>query len=343
MPVYNSRPFVHAAVESILHQSFTDYEFIIIEDASTDGSAEIIRSFKDHRIRLITHEQNQGLIPCLNQGIQQAHGQYLARMDSDDISLPRRLELQANYLDAHTSIGIVGTQVEVIDENGLPFPRKKTPAPFPVSTGMVSWMMLFRCSLAHPSVMLRRSVFEKIGLYDTTFLHAEDYELWLRALQNSIKIGNLPQSLLCYRWHPANISQRHRATQKENAARALARTLSHMLNQNVPYQAAYNLQNRGNVFTPGEVLQSARLLGSLYQLLARWDVSQNEKKQIRQNAILRILPLLFRWTLHTPGTALQITRTCWNIGIKATFWGMCELWLRQFAKIPRYIAPRHFL
>src|SRR5947209_7771425 len=151
MPVYNAASVVREAIESILNQTFSDFEFIIVDDGSTDDSGKILREYagRDDRIRLYTQE-NHGLVASLNRYCRLANGRYIARMDADDISLPRRFEKQFHFLEAHPEVGILGTWIQDIDENGAP----RTAWPVPTDPAVIQWFLMFGNCIAHPSVMV---------------------------------------------------------------------------------------------------------------------------------------------------------------------------------------------
>lgn len=214
MPAYNAEKYIAESIESILNQTFPDFEFIIINDGSTDNTAKIIRQYarRDKRIKFIDNRKNQGLIAVLNQGLDLCSGEYIARMDSDDISLPTRFEKQVAYMDANSDVGILGTSIMQFTNNGDENPSQKK--------SCVSYMdVAFNCPVCHPSAMMRRAVLEKYGLrYRPEYLHAEDYDLWAQAVLVT-KIHNLPDILLRYRWHNSNISVTEKAPQAQTAER----------------------------------------------------------------------------------------------------------------------------
>lgn len=208
MPAYNAEKYIGEAIDSILSQTFEDFEFIILNDCSKDRTEEIILSYGDPRIVYLKNEQNLGVAATLNKGLANAKGEYIARMDADDISLPERFEKQVTYLDANDDIAVLGTNLECFNEYGT------------ISTGwsvsepeQMKVDMFFSCGLAHPSVMMRTDVIRSLGGYDLAFNGLEDYELWCRVLENH-KITTLPDILLRYRIHGSQVTQnpspRHR-------------------------------------------------------------------------------------------------------------------------------------
>lgn len=203
MPVYNCPEYITEAIESILRQSFEDFEFIIIDDGSTDRTPEIIRTFTDHRIRFFQQE-NQGLAATLNRGIDLSNGQYIARQDQDDVSLPERLARQTEYLNTHSDCGMVGTWAEIwVGEE-----KSERVHRHPCDNMTLQYELLLNNPFVHSSVMLRKSVFDKIGRYSTDRNRQppEDYELWSR-IARCYEVENIPEILLVYREVPRSMSR----------------------------------------------------------------------------------------------------------------------------------------
>lgn len=212
LPVYNGEKYLREAIESILDQTFHDFEFLIIDDCSTDSSIKIIRSFKDERICLARNKKNLKLAKTLNKGIRLARGEYIARMDSDDISLPDRLSEQIRYMDKNPGIGASGSWVELIGENA-----GKIWDFVPGDPDTLKCLQLFSNFIFHPTTIIRKSLIKKYGLfYDEDFSTSQDYDLWCRISQYA-SLSNLEKVLLYYREHPEKISQTSIKGQTENA------------------------------------------------------------------------------------------------------------------------------
>ena len=193
MSVYNCEKYVREAVLSIINQSFKDFEFIIINDGSTDKSREIIENIKDERIKLINNK-NKGLTKSLNEAIVLSKGEFIARMDADDFSLNDRFEKQINFLDSNPGISMCGAWADFIDANGNYLKNYKRP----VTDKEIIKELLFHNPFIHSTVMIRKEVFDKVGLYNESFRFAQDYELWTRIIPK-FKTANLPEVLLKYR------------------------------------------------------------------------------------------------------------------------------------------------
>lgn len=207
MPVYNAGPFLRESVSSILDQTFRDFEFLIIDDGSTDHSIKVLESFSDQRIRLVRHAANQRLIATLNEGLELAKGKYVARMDADDISLPDRLQLQWNFMEQHPDVAVCGMQLIDLEE-------RQALARVPVRPDMVSAALLFSCALAHPTVMIRRAVTAALPMaYDQGYPHAEDYALWAQ-ISVSHRLANLKAAGVRYRLHAEQVSRKYSAVQQ---------------------------------------------------------------------------------------------------------------------------------
>ena len=193
LSIYNGEKYLKEAIESILSQSYNNFEFIIVNDGSTDRSLEIINTYNDERIVLISRE-NRGLIESLNEGIKRAKGKYIARMDADDISLPNRLEEQIRFMKKNIDIGVCGTAIIGFGEEIKEKAWKLSSADKSLKTEL-----LFSSCFAHPTVMIRRDILIDNNLYyNENYVHAEDFELWTQ-MEKYTKFANLKIPLLKYR------------------------------------------------------------------------------------------------------------------------------------------------
>ena len=203
MAVHDDERFVGAAVRSILDQTFTDFEFVIVNDASTDGSREIVGAHADPRIRLVDNPKNLGLTRSLNRGLALARGQYVARFDANDLSRRDRLIRQVAFLDAYPDVLAVGSRARLIRRNGRVVRRSRiVPA---LTREGIDWALMFYAALLHPASMFRRSAVERLGGYDERFVSAQDMDLWSR-LAAVGRLANLPQPLVDLRVDPGSIS-----------------------------------------------------------------------------------------------------------------------------------------
>lgn len=213
LPVYNAQAFLRESIDSILEQSFTNFELIIINDGSTDNSLNIIQSYSDKRIKIID-QKNAGLPISLNRAISVAKGEYIARQDADDISLPNRLIEQAAYLDTHPSCALLGTWADILVNNS----STDRSLQHPHLNGDIKLKLLFFNCFVHSSVMIRKSALEKSGLYpeERDKFPPEDYDLWLR-ISKYFEVANLPKALLQYRELPNSISRTRLQIMQERA------------------------------------------------------------------------------------------------------------------------------
>lgn len=195
MSVYNGERHLKEAIDSILKQTYNDFEFIIINDGSTDGTAQIFAEFQDQRLRIL-HQKNMGLPKSLNKAINLAQGKYIARMDADDIALPQRLEKQVRFLEENPSIAVLGSMCNEIDWRG-----NVTPCPvYPLTDAEIRKEIVKRNPFIHSSVIMRREIFNIVGLYNEDCRYSQDYELWFRVIKH-FKVANLPEILIMRRLH----------------------------------------------------------------------------------------------------------------------------------------------
>jgi len=200
MTVYNMEKYLRTAIFSILNQSFSDFELIIIDDGSRDGTEQIIKSFHDSRIRYFKNRKNLGISKSANKGINLARGEYVARMDGDDISRFDRLEKQVTFLDNHKDHGLLGSWYYVVDENGSLLSATRKHA----DDKSIRLSMIFENQFLQSSIMMRTTILKEL-MYDHEFEVCEDYDLWCRFLTRT-KVANLTDELVTYRWHGTNTS-----------------------------------------------------------------------------------------------------------------------------------------
>jgi hypothetical protein len=203
LPVHNGAPYLESAVRSILNQTHRDLELIVVDDGSTDGSAETVTAFGDSRVRLIRNARNLGLPASLNRGLSAARAGIVARQDADDLSHPRRLEAQVGFLEMNPDVGLVGTQAWLIDEQG----RCLGSVEHACEHDSLVWELLFDNAFIHTSVAFRRDlVVNTQSGYDPAWPYNQDYELWVR-LARITRLANLPERLVAWRSHSASMTQ----------------------------------------------------------------------------------------------------------------------------------------
>lgn len=215
MAVWQGERYLEQAVESILSQTWTDYEFIIVDDGSTDSTACILQKYAacDPRIVLLNNPRNVGLTKSLNQALSVSQGTYIARQDADDISLPQRLESQVTFLERHPDIGLLGSAYHVINTRGETLATHVQPP----GDAEIRWQMLFHNAFCHTSVMWRRAVLgAKDTLYEEQCHYSQDYALWVKLLRRS-SAANLHIPLVAHRVHDASIEATTRGAQQQTA------------------------------------------------------------------------------------------------------------------------------
>lgn len=198
--VYNGERYLNEAVLSILAQTFSDFEMVIVDDGSTDATPKILDCFGDSRIVRLHNETNRGLVASLNIAIAHSRGKYLVRMDADDLSLPDRFKHQWDYMELHPEVGVLGCWMEQLHEESGYREILKAPA----EHHLIRWKMLFETVVFHATVMMRRDLVVREGGYDERFLHIEDTELWSRLILVTC-FANLNEVLYIRRWHSASI------------------------------------------------------------------------------------------------------------------------------------------
>ena len=205
LPIYNAAPFLAQAIDSILKQSFADFELIAIDDGSLDRSGEILdrAAQTDTRVTAL-HQSNAGVIATLNRGVALARGEFIARMDADDVAHAERFARQVSFLDAHPDVAAVGCAVTLIDEGG----KRIRDVDYPTAPEAVAAFLETGSALAHPAVMMRCDTVRAVGGYRAAYRYAEDYDLWLR-LAERCRLANLSDRLLLYRQHAEKLSFNH--------------------------------------------------------------------------------------------------------------------------------------
>jgi glycosyltransferase involved in cell wall biosynthesis len=216
LAVFNGERYVRQAMESLFAQTFRDFEIVVIDDGSTDGTPGILRGYDDSRVRIVRNERNLGLIASLNRGLREAAGEYVARIDADDPSHPERFAKQVDFLDRHPEVALVGTLGRCIDDTGRQFMHG--PDRRPTGHDDIWESLLQKNTFLHSSVMYRREVVQALGGYDPTARHAEDYALWLLIAERH-RVANIPEQLVDYRVHGQQVSRRHIRIQRRVADR----------------------------------------------------------------------------------------------------------------------------
>lgn len=224
MAVHDGERYVGEAVDSVLAQSFRDLELIVVDDGSTDRTAETVRERADPRVRLISNARNLGLAPSLNVGLDEARGEFVARLDADDVALPARLARQVAFMDGHPDVALLGSWYHEMSADG----SLGAPVRVPTRHWDLRWHLCLYSPFAHSAVLWRRELVEReVGRYDDGLRFSEDYDLW-RRISARLHVANLPEFLLHLRTHPeqmtatyGDLSRTGLRMQAEHAARLL--------------------------------------------------------------------------------------------------------------------------
>ena len=284
MTVYNGMSYLKECIDSVLEQTFRDFEFLIVDDASTDTSLEFIESYVDSRIRIVRNEQNMGQVASLNKGLQHARGAFVARLDQDDVNLPTRLEEQHVFMKARPDVAIVCSYEHTIDSLGNYVCSWRRA--IPNYGGFIGLVLLGLCPVWHPSVMFRRDIVQRLGGYDSNFPFAEDFELWSRIALSRCSGAVVPKFHLLQRVHRDRQSNQYAARQKQSLNRAHERALQFFLpGESVVCLAALLRLEKDSCGQEYDRMHARALAKQLHQLL---DVIRSEKGLSEaENRILR--------------------------------------------------------
>ncbi len=288
MPAFNAAEFLDEAVCSILNQTFRDFEFIIVDDGSTDDTARILQKYAkaDSRVQVFP-QANEGMISALNRGCRLARGRYIARMDADDISFPERLQKQLAYIEGHPQIGILGTWIYNIDQNGSLRGNWRPPT----NSKMLKWTLFFGVCVAHPSVLMRRDVIAQLNFYRPDAVHGEDVDLWFRA-SSFTEFGNVPEVLLKYRVWTGSTHQRGLQVRSDRHVQLLASYIRDFLNVDPPIEAVAGLRQTRvgpRIENLGQIRLTADLIQDLYHNFIKENhISFHERREISWDAAKKL-------------------------------------------------------
>jgi glycosyltransferase involved in cell wall biosynthesis len=334
MSVFNGEPYLSQAIESILGQTFDDFEFIIVDDGSTDSSPMILETFakKDVRIRLLRNDSNSGLIASLNKAFQAAKGKYIARQDADDISLRERLALQVWFLDRHRDVGVVGTWITNVNEDD-----KRTAWKTPTTDSLIQWSLIFCTSIAHPTVMMRRCLLDEGVTFRPEMTHAEDYDLWSR-LSERTRFANLPHCLYLRQCHKERVSVRHADKQKEVGRAIMLANIEKLLGTTFDYRLVHQLDKayRGHSLKNGQELEEIlHLVVRLYEtFVASKKLNTRQALDIGHDAAHFLTHLGLKHLVRYPKNSIRLLRkaTRLNRGIPLkSYVGVALGWRRAFS------------
>lgn len=261
MSQYNGGPFLRDAVESILAQTFRDFEFIVIDDASTDGSLHTLEEYaeRDRRIKLLKNEKNLGLTKNLNCGIKAADGRYLARIDADDVAHPERFARQLEFLENNRSVDVCGSWIRRMGD------RAGT-GKHPVDDCAIKAKLFLSSSLFHPTVMMRKSFLDSRDIsYDEEFKKSQDYDLWVRMAEAGAVFHNIPKALVFYRFHSSSVTKKFGNEQTSFADMVRLRQLSGLVGETSGEERSLHLalidasHRKGSFSTDAETMRKMAL------------------------------------------------------------------------------------
>ncbi len=290
MSVFNSEIFLSEAIESILNQTLTNFEFIIIDDGSTDNSSSIIQNYarKDPRIKLVENNINIGLARSLNKGIELANGKYIARMDADDISIPNRFEKQYHYLENNQNIYVVGSNYKNIDENG----NQKQQSEKLESPNQIRWGLFFSNQMAHPTVMMRTDLFKKYGYFYNPFPYTQDYDLWIR-ISEKFDLSNLSDNLLFYRDHKNKISNKYKSEQRNLDIDITIDHIKKTTLRELNYDQIKGLKNPRNIKSIEDAVMICSLLIKIQSISQNWCLNKTDRNFINGMTFRKIKEIFY--------------------------------------------------
>lgn len=305
MLVYNTDKYLQDSINSILAQSYSNFELIIANDGSTDNSKEIILSYRDNRIRYIENQSNQGIVKTRNECIKRAGGKYIAVLDSDDLSLKNRLELQVNFLEKHLEYGMCGTFYKVIDASG----HIKHFVKLPESNFDIHTFLIFGNCICHSSVLMRTKLAKEF-YYSSEIPLGEDFDLWYRISQ-IVKIANIPEFVTLYRVHGKNISIEKYHQMISYLCKLNACKLS---DNNISLSNDELLIYTNLLYLNYSFFKTIQKIIELDKLLKKLTLEFKERKELNQDIIISILSK--RWFLiciKTKNAHMLVNSSLWTI------------------------------
>ena len=315
MPVYNGLPFVREALDDLLCQTFRDLELVVVDDASTDGTSDVLREYaqRDARVRLVENRENRGVAASLNEGLRHCRAEFIARADADDRYEPDRIERQLAYMKEHPDVGLLSSAYHIIGQDG----QRLTTIVHPLEDRFIRIRELFVSTFAHPAVMFRADLVRSVGGYDVN-CRAEDSELWYRMMQQT-RGANLREPLLRYRKHGSSVMDNWDAEAQESSLSVRIRHLSDYLQRDVQQEEAramVGLYRRMNHLTAEELLSGHR---GLREVLGRVRLREDSDVQsyFRREVAKTLLFFALRRKSSAPwlSTRLMAASLRWSPGV----------------------------
>jgi len=321
MAVKDGEKYLRQSVDSVLQQTFSDFEFIIIDDYSIDSSTKIVEKYKDLRIRSIRNQSHLGLTKSLNIGLDIAKGEYIARLDADDVCLPTRFEDQVRFLDKHPLIGVLGTGISLIDDQGT-----IQDVHFPTEHDLIKWQLCFYNPIAHPSVMMRIAAVKQAGGYDPTLTYSQDYDLWWRMSFIS-ELANLYEIDVHLRQHSRQVTNVDRSEQFKFGMKINQKHLSALLGNPISEDVIRNLWTNSYPTLEDAILAGQLILDYLDRTCESIQ-SKRLKQFITQDAISKIRSIIGPFVKKP-----EIWFLLWRTFSKSPLFSLQTLAYRLFARI----------
>ncbi len=342
MCTYNGERFLRPAIESILRQTFSDFEFIVVDDGSTDSTPHILAEFKDKdaRLTVLSNERNLGIAGATNRGLAAARGEYVALQDHDDVSLPHRFQTQVDFLESHLDIALLGSAATLIDEKGAAYGDYAEPT----DDIELKWESLFRCPISHTSVMVRRRVLLDVGGYstDTMLKVASDYDLLSRIMMRH-RVANLSERLVMWRRHPDASTITDEPQLRHGIESVSLRNLGALRNRGSDSEADREYRYLGSraflctpagqlpALPPEQVIAGLRFLGHLQDVFSRtFSPSRRAAARLRRR-------LNWIWGKHAVALAIRAPWD-WRSRILISTLGIRCFWQTTQTALPRRAA-----
>lgn len=311
LPIYNGEQYLRRTLDSLLQQSFKDFEVVAVNDASTDQSRAIVESYNDPRIRLIDNPQNVGQTASLQIALENSRAEYVARQDQDDVSLPERFARQVAFLDSHAGVGVLGTSLCVINEHDQVV--WGTAAFYSDETlSEMAWRLLWTDRLVDSSVMFRRRDALKVGGYNLSYRYAQDYDLWVR-LSSEVGVARLPEVLLQLRIHSDNASNRFAEAQQREVYLILSQALTRFLPAELSLEDAariWRVDNLTESQTRDDVFLTTAIIEKTFQAFSR-GLSGQELSSVRKAVAEKIIKIAVRNRASLGWQALRVLFRAW--------------------------------
>ena len=338
IPAYNAEQFVAETLDSVLSQTFTDFELIVVDDGSSDGTRRVLDEYarRDPRMRVHAMPANAGAIAARNTGVSLSTGEFLAAMDADDVCLPHRLERQVEFLRANPEVGVVGAYVRLIDDKGTPGAVKT----YPSNAALMAWSLLFYNCFAHPAVMMRRSVIEAANGYAAECKGGtEDFELFQR-LSHMVRLSTIEEVLLHYRRWGGSMTGTLWTRQEEDATRIVREGINRTLGLEVatPLAAALRGLPAGRYPQSAEELNDVgRLIVTLFEAFSRqpW-ISAQGRKLVAKDAAVKLWLLAVLALRKEPRVAFELSRSATRLRP----WSVIDFAVKAISRTASWWRPR---